>query len=198
MPDIQLAYKTIIEKPRTGPVARFLGLIGAHPALSGFIGGVCVVLIAMASAFGGVKNAPVAAMIISAIVVLVWTILVWLMGGFFARQAVAQIPVRRDIEAGDDEFRWLQDGEELARIAEPVYEIFSKPAPAEIADDQRDQPRPVWLVVSGEGGSFVLETKLTAAEALEYDEISGDSLEVDETLPRSLASRILNQAERSA
>lgn len=193
MTHTEFAYKKVIDRPRTTPVARAFVWVGNHALLSGFLGGICVVLFAMASAFEGVKKAPTEALIISALVVGVWTVLIGFMGKFFARQGVVRLEVHRAIRAGDDLFRWREGAETLVEIDAPTYTIRAADRPDEIAPDT---PVAVFLTVSGQGKSFVLETQVLSSEAEQYQRVSEPG-EVDETLPIALASRVLLYGERN-
>lgn len=200
MPEAQISYTTVLEEPRTGPVGRAMRWIGAHPVLAGLCGGLIAVLIAVVSSFEGVRNAPVDALIISAIVVVVWIVLFYFLSSFFARQAIRRFEVRRDIEADDDLFRWLEANEERVRIEAPTYRLYSTDVPEHMLEARSvDQPWPVWLVVSGEDTRFVMETKITAGEAAHYDEVPDEVIEAtDEELPTTLASPLLSCADRAA
>ncbi|QDG52620.1 hypothetical protein FIV42_18315 [Persicimonas caeni] len=198
MTEVRIAYTTVLEEPRTGWLGEALRWMGKHPILAGLVGGLAAVLFAVARAFEGVRSAPFDALIISAIVVIVWMVLFYFLRGFFTRQALRTVEVRRDIEVTDEGFRWLQDDEELVKIEEPRFELFSTPVPDEKLDERkRDQPWPVWLVVSGRDGRFVLESKITAGEASEYPKVDDEVLEAtDEALPTGLASSLLSCAGR--
>jgi len=196
MTHTEFAYKKVVERPRTTWLARAFVWVGNHALLSGFLGGICVVLFAMGSAIEGVKKAPTEALIISALVVGVWTVLIGFMGKFFARQGVAQLELHRAILAGDDLFRWREGAEVLVEIDAPTYTIRAA-TPPEKSPDARDAT--VFLTVTGAGGRFVLETKISADEARQYQQISPQELgQVDETLPIALASRVLLYGERNA
>jgi hypothetical protein len=199
MSDVQISYKTVVKKPRTGWAGNMLRWIGDHPLLAGLIGGLAAVGIAMARSFEGVRTAPVDAAIISTIVVVVWVVLFYFLRSFFARQAIAQVEVRRDLEASSEQFCWRQDDEVLAEIASPIFALFSTSVPEHMLEERNvDQPWPVWLVVSGEGGRFVLETKITAGEASEYAEVADEEVAAtDEVLPTGLASTLLSCANRA-
>lgn len=195
MSDIEFSYQTFQQRVRTGPVSRLLGWIGAHAARSGFVAGVLAVLVAMGSAWEGVRAAPAAALIISAVVVAAWTVLVWAMGSFFRRQALMQVAVRRQISAGPAQFVWMQDDAVLCAISQPKYRVLAAPMAQKFrAPAQSGRPWPVWLVVQGEDDArFVLETQVTRERALQYEEVSADQLSaVDEKLPTALALRLLN------
>ncbi len=198
MSDVQVSYKTVVEKPRTGWLGKSLRWMGNHPILAGFVGGTGAVLVAMARAFEGVRAAPMDALIISAIVVIVWIVLFYFLRGFFSRQAIRIAEVRRDIEVSPEQFRWLQDDEELQRIGAPSFSLKTTALPEEMRSERKaDQPWPVWLIVQGEGGRFVLESKITAKEASAYEEIDEATIEAtDEALPTGLASPLLSCAER--
>lgn len=201
MTDIEFSYQTLQEQVRSGPVGRLLGWVGAHAAQSGFVAGVLVVLVAMGSAWQGVKAAPGAALVISAVVVAAWTGLVWAMGSFFRRQAVMQVAVRRQITAGAAQFVWTQDGAQLCAIAQPQYRVLAAPMAEKFrAPAQRERPWPVWLVVQGaDGARLVLETQVTRERALQYEEVSADQVvTVDEKLPTALALRLLSFAHADA
>lgn len=199
MSDIEISYTTVVEKPRTGPVGNFMRWLGDHPLLAGLIGGVGAVLIAMASAFEGVAHAPFEALVISTLVVLVWMVLFLFLSSFFSRQAIAQVEVRRDIEASAERFCWLQDGEPLVSIDAPTYELRSTEVPDYMGEERNaDQPWPVWLIVSGGGDAgFVMETKITAGEAGGYERVSDEvQARTDEVLPTTLASPLISLADR--
>jgi hypothetical protein len=173
--------------------------MGNHPVLAGLFGGASAVGIAMAWAFEGVRAAPIDAAIISAIVVVVWMVLFYFLRSFFARQAIRQIEVRRDLEASTQEFCWRQDGDVLEKVESPAFTLYSTPVPEHMLDERNiDQPWPVWLVVSGEGGRFVLETKITAGEASAYEAVDDAVVAAtDEVLPTGLASTLLSCANRA-
>lgn len=195
MTQTEFAYKKVVERARTTGLARALVWVGEHAWLSGFLGGVLVVLIAMLSASGGVKKAPTEALIISALVVGVWTVLIGFMGPFFARQGRVQVEVHRAILAGDDLFRWRQGAEVLLEIEQPTYTIRAAAQPDDLAPNT---PTAVFLTVSGAGKQFVLQTQVRASEAEPYQHMSpGEPGEVDETLPIALASRVLLYGERA-
>lgn len=165
---------------------------------AGLAGGLGAVIVAMARAFEGVRKAPVDALTISAIVVIVWMVLFYFLRGFFQRQALRSVELRRDIEVSDAMFRWLQEGDELMSLEEPSFALYSTPVPDEMQSERkRDQPWPVWLVVSGIGGRFVLESKITAGEASAYPKVDEEVIEAtDEALPTGLASSLLSRAGR--
>jgi alpha-beta hydrolase superfamily lysophospholipase len=176
-----------------------LGWVGNHPLLAGLIGGVSAVGIAMARAFEGVEAAPVDAAIISAIVVVVWMVLFYFLRSFFARQAIAQVEVRRDVEASSQRVSWLQDGEVLKQVESPTFALYSTSVPEHMLVERKvDQPWPVWLVISSEEERLVLETKITAGEASKYAEVADEEVAAtDEILPTGLASELLGCADRA-
>jgi hypothetical protein len=194
MSETRVSYKTVVEKPRTGWAGRLLGWIARHPLWTGLIGGGLAVAIAMARAFEGVRTAPLDAAIISAVVIVVWVVLFYFLRGFFARQTVRRVEVRRDLVADEDRLCWLEDDRELRRIDQPAYTLYSTDVPEEMAEERhRDKPWPVWLVVTGGDEQLVIETKITAGEAANYDEVDDGIVEqADEVLPTALASPLLN------
>ncbi len=198
MSDAHISYTTVIEQPRTGAFGALMRWMSAHPLLAGLIGGILAVLLAMSQAFEGVQTAPTDALIISAIVVVVWVVLFFFLRGFFASQAVSRLEVRRDIDADEASFSWLENGQALVDVDQPSYELFSIALPEDLQGEHHaDKAWPVWLVVTGEGGQFVMETKVTVGEARNYEAITDELLEsTDETLPTGLASSLLNLAER--
>lgn len=124
MTDVQIAYNTVVEEPRTGWLGNLLRWMGNHPILAGLLGGLGAVGVAMARAFEGVRNAPFDALIISSIVVIVWMVLFYFLRGFFSRQAIRSVEFRRDIEVSDEGFRWTQEDDELVHITSPILSLI--------------------------------------------------------------------------
>ncbi len=197
-PDIEIAYRTTVEVPRTGPVGRSLRWIGEHPVVGGLLSGAVVVAIAVLSRPGGVANEPVTAAILSAIVIATWMVLFFLMRGFFKAQSFAAVKVLRQILVDGECARWLQQKEPLKEIDNPRLRITTNPVPEGIGDGSRPgSPTawPIWIVIENKEEPeqrLIFETRDDAARARDYDEVTDQIIEgVDERLPRAIAAPLL-------
>jgi hypothetical protein len=195
---VDLNYRTSRLVPRDdlfGTVARSMG---HHPIVAGIIGGLVVVAIAALSALEGVATAPIDALILSGIVVTVWAVLFFFMRDFFARQADEEISEAQHIEADAESFVWETNGEAQLELAEPTYRLVQPPgSDLEVTPKTRDRAAEVWLIVEGDEGRFVLETKVTKGEAAGYPALEEEEVEPDQMLPTHLASSLLQRAERT-
>ncbi|MFU8805128.1 MAG: hypothetical protein ACNA8W_15040 [Bradymonadaceae bacterium] len=194
MDDVHIKYRTVTRKDRTGPVGRLLSMVAEHPIRTGIIGGLVVVLIAGVRAQEGVLNAPILAIALSVIVIFTWTILFYFMRTFFRQQTYFDVEVVREILIQGENFLWQEHGRVLRALSEPRVDLFTNPVPEEMiaGKKKKDLPWPVWLVISGKEGRFIVETKVTAKEAAEYGQVDADvTAEVDEKLPVQVASPLL-------
>ena len=167
--------------------------IGAHPIWGGVIGGLCVVVIAVAVVPGAVASAPLEVAVLSAMVVAVWTVLFYLMRDFFGRMGEAEIEEAYRFQVDEEGFEWRRGDQVLVEMTEPSWELYAVRAVDE--EEKRDAAVSVYLVVRGDGEEFVLETKVTAEEASGYPVWEGEA-EPDETLPVHLASSLLQKGRR--
>ena len=199
-PVVEIAYRTTIEVPRTGPVGRFLRWLGEHPLRGGLISGIVVVAIAMLARPAGVAAEPVTAAILSAIVVATWMVLFFLMRGFFKAQSFMPLKVLQQIIVDEDKAQWLRQGEPLREIDNPVLRLTTNPVPEGIGEHDKGSMRkatawPVWIVIEdGEDPSqrLVFETRDAARRARDYEEVTDDIIDgVDERLPRAIAAPLL-------
>jgi hypothetical protein len=193
MEDITIIYRTISRKTRTGPVGRLLALISERPIVTGLVCGVAVVIIAALRAREGVRGEPLMAVMLSVIVIFTWTLLFYFMRSFFRQQTYFDVEVIREIQLKDDAFVWLEHDRVQRAFSNPKVEIFTNPVPEEMIEGKKkDLPWPVWLVISGDEGRFVVETKVTAKEAAGYEAAPAAVMDgVDERLPVQVASPLL-------
>lgn len=192
------SYRRGVLRPRADLYGRITGWLGAHPFLGGLIGGLTVVGIAAASAWEGVTTVPSVAAILSAIVILTWVVLFYFLRSFFAGQAVREA-YERYVFSYDEEgaLLWERDGEEVARVRAPRFEIYAEPGMEAANPGQRD-PWTVWLKVAGENDDqMIVETRVTAGEAGAYSAADEAMMEgTDEELPIGVASALLQEADR--
>lgn len=195
---LEITYSTTTSVKRTGPVGRLLGWLGAHPLWGGLLCGLLVVLIAALRSPGGVRSEPLTAALLSAFVILAWSILFFVMRGFFEDQSYRHYGVIRRIVLGDGEALWEQDGEILRRIREPQIRLLASPMPEEVRAGSGSQAWPVWILIEGveEERPLVIETRDSAERAREYEELTQEIAEnTDELLPRALIVPLLARAE---
>lgn len=191
--EVDFAYRKSRRVEREDWIGRAARWVGAHPILGGLIGGLCVVAFAAVSVPEGIASAPREAAILSLLVVGVWVVLFFFMRNFFRRQGEREMSESYRFVVDDKSLRWERDGEQLRVVENPKFDLRQPPG----ADaGEKGRAAVVWLVVRGEGGPFVLETKVTSEEASQYEEAEGVG-EVDEELPIHLASALLQQAERA-
>ncbi|MBA2661646.1 MAG: hypothetical protein H0U74_05085 [Bradymonadaceae bacterium] len=194
MSDVHISYRTIVQKPRTGPAGALLRQLSEHPLRMGLAGGAAVVAFAALRAHQGVVNEPVMALVFSLIVITTWTVLFYFMRPFFKLQTHYRQEVVREIVLSDDEFLWREDGQVVRALSKPRVSIFANSVPAEILStgSKKDTPWPVWLVIAGEEGNFVVQTKVTAREASGFEPVEPALVAVtDEELPVNVASPLL-------
>ena len=202
-PPIEISYRTTIEVAREGGAGRGLRWLGDHPVIGGLICGLAVVAIAALRRPEGVAAEPMAAGIISALVVVTWMVLFYLMRRFFKAQSYTPKTVLRQIIVSDQEATWLQDEETLCRIEEPRVRILTTPIPEGIGDEEVGSRKkatawPVWIAIDSpsdeESNRIVFETRDAARRARSYDEITNDIIDdTDERLPRAIAAPILKR-----
>lgn len=194
MDEVKITYRTISRKTRTGPVGRLLALISERPIVTGLVCGLSVVIIAALRAYEGVLGEPLMALVLSVIVIFTWTLLFYFMRPFFKQQTYFDVEVIREIQLKEDAFVWLEHDRVQRAFSNPKVEIFTNPVPEEMIEGKKkkDLPWPVWLVISGEDGRFIVETKVTAKEAAEYAAAPAEITDgVDERLPVQVASPLL-------
>ena len=198
---VDLTYRTSQLVPRDDLFGRVTRWMGHHPIVAGIIGGLVVVAIAALSAPEGVATAPIDALILSGIVVTVWAVLFFFMRSFFARQGDEEVSEAQHIEADAESFVWETNGERRLELAEPTYRLVQPPgSDLEVTPKTRERPAEVWLIVEGEEGRFVVETKVTKGEAAAYPVFDAEKegeVEPDQRLPTHLASSLLQRAERA-
>jgi len=169
--------------------------IGRHPVPAGTLGGFFVVAVAAAAAPGGIVAAPLEAGVLSLMVVFAWTVLIYFMRDFFARQALREAVDRYRLEADDERFELQKNDETAVGIDEPSYELYLPPD-VEPSEERPQNATRVWLAVRGDGAAYVVETQVTSDEARQYprpDDIDG----ADDHLPIHLASGLLQLADRA-
>jgi hypothetical protein len=194
MTDTDITYRTITRKNRTGPVGRLLTIVADHPMRTGILCGLAVVLIAALRASDGVTQEPFFALILSAVVIFTWTALFSLMGPFFRLQTYFDVEVTRQIQLHEGNFVWLEQGQVIKALSNPTFRLYTNPLPSEMTGGAKklDLPWPVWLVLESDEGRFVIETKITAGEAAQYDAVPDQVASgVDEQLPVQVASPLL-------
>lgn len=175
MPDtnIHIKYQTSIQEPRPGFYGTLTRTIARHPLLSGAAAGLLVVAYAAIRSSKGVLNEPGFAAILGLIVITVWTVLFFVMRAFFERQSFQTTDLTREIIFTDELFTWKESGQIIQTIHQPTLKILSEPVPPALLTNRmgRDTPTPVWLVIHGTDGEFVLKTRITAQEANQYPTI---------------------------
>lgn len=200
MSETEISYQTTIEIERTDAFGRLAGWIGEHPLWGGLIGGLGAVAIAAAYRFEQVRSAPVDALILSSVVVVVWVVLFYFMREFFARQRFSRERVRRALQIDENRLVWREGNEALRRLESPTYRLYTQEVPEEMREGRgAGNPWPVWLVAEGDGGArLVVETKITAGEAAHYEAVDeAVAAATDEELPTTVVSPLLNRAERA-
>lgn len=190
---IELAYRTLSESERGGPLGDMARAIAARPASMGALGGLATVLIAAAARPEGVWSAPLIAGTLSVIVIATWTTLVWATRGLFEQLTVEQVEVVRELILDDGRFEWATLGEPALVIEDAALEVHAAPG---AQDAPGERPWPVWLIISGAGEArWVLESKLMAREARDLPEADPRLFEArDEVLPTHVASPLLRRA----
>ncbi len=192
--DIHIKYQTVIQEPRTGFYGSLTRTIAKHPLLSGAAAGLLVVAYAAIRSTKGVLNEPTIAAILGLIVIAVWTTLFFVMRSFFERQSFQTTDLDREIILTDTEFIWKQSGQTLQIIHQPTIKILADTVPPALLTDRmgRDTPTPVWLIIHGDDGEFVLKTRITAQEASRYPTVADAlTLTVAEELSVNFASPLL-------
>ncbi len=202
-PPIEIAYRTTVEIRRTGPVGRALRWLGDHPVWGGLFCGLAVVAIAAIRRPEGVAAEPMTAGIISALVVVTWMILFYLMRGFFSAQSFAAQTVLREIAIDDQCARWLQDKEPLREVESPTVELLTNPVPQGIGEEKKGSSKdatawPIWIAIQSSDeqsdARIVFETRDAARRARDYGEVPRDIIDdTDERLPRAIAAPILHR-----
>lgn len=202
MPDMHIAYRTIVSKPRTGPAGKLFLLLSKYPVVSGTTCGLIVVAIAAMQAFDGVSNAPSTALALSAIVVMTWATLFYFMRTFFKQQTHYNVEVVRQILWENGIFKWIEGERTLKTLQNPNVSVVadSVPAPMLESEGKEDFPWPVWLVIESEDKSerLVIETKVTAREASQFAPATEElMIQSEEKLPVNIASPLLMLARQS-
>lgn len=201
-PPINISYRTSVEVPRPGRIGALLRWLGDHPAHGGFVCGLAVVLIAAVYSFDGVAAQPEIAAILSLIVVFAWTVLFWLMRGFFEAQSFVRQAVLRRILVDDEQAVWYENDEPQRQFDNPRLQVLTNPVPEALDDGDTSggDPTawPVWIVIDTEDtddAPLVFETRDAAARARDYGEVPDTIIEnTDERLPRAIASPMLQRA----
>lgn len=195
---IDLLYRTIMTRERSGPYGWLMRHVAAHPILSGLIGGAIAVLIALWRGWKGVQTMPEAAAVLCGLVILVWCVLFFFMRGFFRQQIMEQVEVVRRIQLTAEEgFVWTQGTTILCEASAPSWRLCRPLAMKEERVASEEHPSTVWLVMTSADDPaprlerevlFVLETKVMWREARHYPM---ESHEPDESLPTHVASPLL-------
>lgn len=189
-PDIDILYRTVIERDREGPYGALMRWIAARPLVAGAIGGVVAIAIALARGWKGASTLPEVAAIICVIVLLVWVGLFWMMRGFFNAQTREQIEVVRRLTLEDRVLSWTEGPKSLLEVERPVWRMVRASGVAKSGE----QPWPVWILAAGEDTQFILETRVMWEEA---KELAAEDLDRDELLPAHVASPFLELARAS-
>ncbi len=204
---IDIAYRTAVDHPRPGPLGSLLRWIADHPIAAGALSGLGVVIIASVMRPAGVAAEPLIAAALSAMVIIVWTVLFFLMRSFFDAQSRIQQPVKRHIQIdADRRATWLQDDEPLKTFDDATVSLLTNPVPDAIG--QRDGPRrrdatawPIWIVIHPKGQDpsdephLVFETRDSAARSRDYDPVTSSIIDAtDERLPRAIAAPLIHFA----
>lgn len=198
---VEIAYRTTIEVPRSGRIGGALRWLGEHPVWGGFLCGLGVVFIAALRRPQGIAAEPMVAAIISALVVITWMILFYLMRRFFTAQSFASETVLREIYIDEKQAQWLQNKEPLRQIDAPRIEILTTPVPQGIGETDQGRskkatPWPIWIAISDDTGDqrLIFETRDSARRARDYAGVSNDIIDdTDERLPRAIAAPILQR-----
>ena len=185
-------------RERSGPYGWLMRQIAARPIRAGLLGGLVAVAIALVRGWKGVQAMPEAAVILCALVILVWCVLFFFMRNFFTQQITEQVEVVRRLQlTPEDGFVWTQGSQILREAASPSWRLCRPIDIKHTAPSSEEHPTTVWLVMTSaddpaprleRGVLFVLETKVMWQEARHYP------MEVhqpDETLPSHVASPLL-------
>ncbi len=201
-PPIEIAYRTTVEVPRESRTGSGLRWLGNHPVLGGLICGLSVVAIAAIRRPQGVAAEPLTAGIISALVIVTWMVLFFLMRRFFTAQSYAAQTVLRKIIIDEDHGKWLQNDEPLSEVKSPTVTLVTNPVPEGIGEAEKGSRKkatawPIWIFIEGdEDKRIVFETRDAARRARDYDEVTHDIIDdTDERLPRAIAAPILQRLE---
>ncbi len=204
---IDIAYRTSVEKPRPGALGSSLRWIADHPLAAGALCGLAVVLIAAAMRPAGVAAEPLIAAALSAMVILVWTVLFFLMRSFFDAQSRIAHPVQRRILIDDDHrASWLEDDEPRRRFDDATISLLTNPVPDAMGKSEGPRRKkatawPVWIVIHPQDQPpedkphLVFETRDSATRARAYGAVPSPVIEAtDERLPRAIAAPLLHRA----
>jgi hypothetical protein len=165
------------------------------------IAGLGVVAIATVRVPGVLASSPVNALVLSAMVVGVWTVLFFFMRSFFERQGYVDRETTRRLIWKEVLFRWEEGESVLAEVRGPEVCLKRPAGSGEREIVSEEEPHPVWIVIDGEQTAgevevpLRLETKVTAGEAVQY-EIDGGG-EADDELSVGEVHTLLNKIERS-
>ncbi len=190
---LEFSYRKPRAVERDDGFGRLARWMGDHPIAAGLIAGLAVVGIAVASVPGALTSAPQEALVLSGLVVGVWTVLFFLMRQFFRDMGQTEIEETFSMRLDDEAFVWEQDEEVEVELERPGLTLYA--ARRIDGEEAGSEPAEVYLVIEGEDGErFILETSVTEQEAAEYPVAEG--LEADESLPIHMASGLLQRVER--
>lgn len=207
-PPLEIAYQTSVELKREGPVGRLLGWLSRHPLLGGLFCGLAAVAFAAFRATEGVMTEPLAATMISLVVIAAWMVLFFIMRRFFEDQSYFTQPVLRRLQIGLDEAVWLQNGSPRKKISSPRVRLLSTEVPESALKSsipRKETPWPVWLVIDSplsspdeegktESELLIFETRDSARKAAGYEKISPELIDAaDERLPRAVLTPLLQR-----
>lgn len=199
---IDILYRTQMTRKRPGPYGALMRHVAAHPVTAGCVGGLIAIGIALARGWKGASAMPEAAVVLCALVLVVWAVIFYFTRGFFARQTTEVVEVVRKLHVSTAQgLLWTQTGgDELCVVERPLWRICraSGEAPGE------EHPWCVWVIVTSQDDEgarldkparFVLETRVMWQEARRYPM---ESHERDELLPSHVASPLLELARPSS
>ena len=184
-----IKYRTQAIRPREGALGALARGLADHPVRAGLIGGVVAVTIAFFWSFKGATTDLALTAILGAVVVAVWTLLFWLMRGFFAQQTTLRVDVIRTLSLEGGVLTWTEQGQHVRTVEVERLSLWRKPT-----DSQAGVTHALW-VASGSDNQFVLETRLSKQEGEQLPVAQGDLLEhIDEQLPTHVVSALLERA----
>lgn len=191
---VQIAYRTLIERPRQGAYGAVMRIISRHPMLAGFLGGIIAILIALTQGWKGATAIPDVALAICGVVLVSWIVLFRLMRGFFASQVTESVEVVRAIFYDGETLRWVRgttEDELLKEVQDPVWRMVrASGSPA-----QEGAAWPVFVIAGGHTERFVVESRATWSEARQL--AADDHITPDEFLPAHVASPLLELGRSS-
>ena len=162
-PPIDLLYRTIMTRERSGPYGWLMRHIAAHPVRAGFVGGVLAVVIALVRGWKGAQTMPEAAALLCVLVILVWCVLFFFMRRFFSQQVNEQVEVVRRLQLDATHgFVWAQGNTILCEEPSPSWRLcrpLREDASAPSSSDDREEERPAirWPNLEDGGPSLAKE-----------------------------------------